>query len=136
MSTVDSGLSFPALQLDLERGSAAPATARAALGGYCDRCGVPSATRATVLLLASEIVTNAVVHPAPSADSIVLLATVTGDRIRVGVTDHGHGFTPLPRPPTRKDGGYGLHLVARESDDWGVLAEPNTTVWFEVDGCL
>lgn len=136
MSSTSTDPPLPALHLDLKAGSDAPATARAALAGFCDECGLSSETRATVMLLTSELVANAVIHPTPKADKILLMASINGDRVRIDVTDHGRGFTPVPRAPTRKRGGYGLYLVAHESDDWGVLLEPGTTVWFEVGASL
>ena len=70
---------------------------------------------------------------APDGSTIGLLATrAAGTGIRVTVTDGGAGFTPRERDSTRVDGGYGLFLVERASDRWGVEAGPPASVWFEV----
>ena len=44
------------------------------------------------------------------------------------------GFEPhAPKPPMKgSDGGYGLVLLDRLSDRWGVRREDGFSVWFEV----
>jgi anti-anti-sigma factor len=92
----------PALEIQLDRNPAAPATARGAISSYCDQVGIGPQTRATVLLLVSEVVTNAVIHPETDPGTKIGLKTNRSKRcLRVEVTDHGHGFTPTPRDPSR-----------------------------------
>ena len=51
--------------------------------------------------------------------------------VRVEVSDHGEGFTPAPRFGTLDEpGGFGLFLIGRLADRWGVDTEDGTTVWF------
>jgi anti-sigma regulatory factor (Ser/Thr protein kinase) len=94
--------------------------------------------RETLVLLVSELVTNAVVHsPAAPEAPIHLTAQVVEDRVRVAVTDAGDGFAPVPRviPPAAErlaEGGYGLYLVNRAASRWGVDREGGTRVWFEL----
>jgi anti-sigma regulatory factor (Ser/Thr protein kinase) len=85
------------------------------------------------MLLVSELVTNAVIHPAvePPAE-ISLLARLAGTVIRVEITDRGSGFTPQERDHTRVDGGYGLYLLDKAATRWGVERRDGTTVWFEL----
>jgi two-component sensor histidine kinase len=101
--------------------------ARHDLGSWLpERCG-PAAAE-TALLLASELVTNAVVHTR-SAD-VRLRARCDGETLRVAVDDEAAG------PPVRCDGaaaGAGLTLVDSLAARWGW--QPLATgkrVWFEV----
>jgi anti-sigma regulatory factor (Ser/Thr protein kinase) len=121
------------LALDLERGLEAPAMARAAIVGFCQDRQLPAGTMATLMLLVSELVTNAVIHPdLDPAGTIALRARLHDEAVRVEVADDGEGFSPKPRPPEQVGGGYGLYLVQKEATHWGVEVSPHTTVWFEV----
>jgi anti-sigma regulatory factor (Ser/Thr protein kinase) len=83
-----------------------------------------------VELLASEIVTNAVVHA--TTDLLVRLEHL-GDRVRVAVTD-GRSTVPSRRDfATDAPGGRGMGLVDALADAWGVeVVERGKVVWFEV----
>jgi anti-sigma regulatory factor (Ser/Thr protein kinase) len=84
-------------------------------------------------LLVSELVTNCVRHGrAGDADQIVLRAQVRSGVLSVEVADRGPGFAP--RPPERDledPSGWGLFLVDRLADRWGVATGEETRVWFE-----
>jgi anti-sigma regulatory factor (Ser/Thr protein kinase) len=83
----------------------------------------------TLRLLVSEVVTNAVRHGG-STRPVELRATWNSE-VRVEVHDNGDGFTPAPREGALEDpGGYGLFLVGRLADRWGVETDGGTTVWF------
>ena len=123
------------LRIELESTSQAPALARAALNGFCETCAVPADAAATVLLLVSELVTNAVIHPDSELQEMITVdARVRNDTVRVEVADAGPRFTPRPRNPDRAHGGYGLYLVDQQAESWGMGTGPTTTVWFEVAG--
>ncbi|MFB7779239.1 ATP-binding protein [Streptomyces bauhiniae] len=86
-----------------------------------------------VLLVVSELVTNACLH-ADGPDELVLSC----DRkvIRLEVTDRGAG-QPAPRTPHQagRPGGHGMFIVQRLSLDWGVVRTPDEsgkTVWAEL----
>src|SRR3954452_2018663 len=82
-------------------------------------------------LLVSELVTNAVRHGG-QAEPLELHA-YWNDEVRVEVVDHGHGFTPVPRSGEPDEpGGFGLFLVGRLADCWGVDTNGATRVWFVV----
>jgi serine phosphatase RsbU (regulator of sigma subunit)/anti-sigma regulatory factor (Ser/Thr protein kinase) len=86
-----------------------------------------------VLLLVSELATNAVRHAKTDFEVTVVTDPGAG-RIRVGVCDEGSGI-PAPRE-SRELGpdGRGLRLVRELSYEWGVEwsgAGPPKTVWFE-----
>jgi anti-sigma regulatory factor (Ser/Thr protein kinase) len=122
------------LQLRLERDLRAPALARAAVSGQLERIGVDELLSQTVVLLVSEVVSNAVRHSTGPAEApIALASTVAEDGVRIAVSDAGAGFTPRPRDPRKIGGGYGLDLLEKAARSWGVEAAGETTVWFELD---
>jgi anti-sigma regulatory factor (Ser/Thr protein kinase) len=123
----------PALHVELEPGPGAPAEARAAIAEFSETHALATDTLATIMLLVSELVTNAVIHPEvrPPAE-ISLLARLAGTMIRVEITDQGTGFTPQGRDPARMDGGYGLYLLDKAATRWGIERRDGTTVWFEM----
>jgi anti-sigma regulatory factor (Ser/Thr protein kinase) len=122
------------LRLSLQRNVQAPGIARGAVAELCEEHGLERSLRQTVVLLVSEVVSNAVRHSSGPDDApIVLSAAVTEEAVRITVTDAGEGFTPAERDPERVEGGYGLYLVEKAASRWGVDATPPTSVWFELD---
>lgn len=121
------------LELELERTVDAPSLARAAIVGFCQDSDSSPSTIATLMLLVSETVTNAVVHPEVTPPGkIGLYARLEKEVIHVEVSDEGSGFTPKARNPSQLGGGFGLYLLEKESARWGVESTPQTKVWFEV----
>jgi anti-sigma regulatory factor (Ser/Thr protein kinase) len=89
-----------------------------------------------VRLIVSELVTNSVRHAGLSPDEHILLAVVISDgSVRGRVCDPGPGFKKPsePRPRTDMSGGWGLPIVERISDRWGVERNGCVCVWFEID---
>lgn len=86
-------------------------------------------------LLVSELVTNAVRHgPRAGMPEIELRLKVDTDRVRVVVSDPGAGFAAEPRLPTASESsGWGLYLVDRIADRWGMVTKNRSEVWFEID---
>ena len=87
-------------------------------------------------LLTSEVVTNSVQHAGLSTgEGIGIKLVLSDDSLRVSVTDPGPGFEPdLDAPaPEQEMGGWGLALVDRVSDRWGVIRNRPFVVWFELD---
>jgi anti-sigma regulatory factor (Ser/Thr protein kinase) len=83
----------------------------------------------TLRLLVSELVTNAVRHG--GGDRPVEVHAVWNSEVRVEVIDHGDGFSPTPRAGALDEpGGFGLFLVGRLADRWGVETDTATRVWF------
>jgi anti-sigma regulatory factor (Ser/Thr protein kinase) len=120
------------LEIDLCRDESAPGVARAAITGLCERVGLTGSRCQTLVLLVSEIVTNAVVHSTASPETpIQFKAHADGERVRVDVHDGGQDFTHPPAAPQR-GGGWGLRLVEREARRWGVQRNDGTRVWFEL----
>ncbi len=86
-----------------------------------------------VLLVVSELVTNACLH-AEGPDALRLLCD--GKVLRIEVSDRGAG-QPAPRTPHRagRPGGHGMFIVQRLCLDWGVVRGPGgagKTVWAEL----
>ncbi len=96
---------------------------------------IPAAARDDLLLLINELVTNAVRHADVGPDESVRVDLRRWPRrVRVEVTHAGHGFEHEPVPPSPDAiGGWGLVLVDRIADRWGITSEMGTTgVWFEL----
>jgi anti-sigma regulatory factor (Ser/Thr protein kinase) len=85
-------------------------------------------------LLVTELVTNSVRHGVQSG-WITLDVEIDANAVRAVVTDRGPGFTApeKPQPHPDRPGGWGLCLVDRLADRWGVEPAGPTTVWFEID---
>ncbi|MDO0933699.1 ATP-binding protein [Streptomyces sp. DG2A-72] len=86
-----------------------------------------------VLLVVSELVTNACLH-AEGPDELWIACD--NKVIRVEVSDRGAG-QPSPRTPHRagRPGGHGMFIVQRLCLDWGVVRTPGVagkTVWAEL----
>jgi anti-sigma regulatory factor (Ser/Thr protein kinase) len=121
------------LELTLERSVRAPSLARIEIAERCRELGLCGSLCQSLILLVSEVVSNAVRHSKGDADSpIGLVATFGAQTIRVTVTDAGEGFTPRPREPGSTSDGYGLYLLEKVADRWGVESRGETKVWFEL----
>ncbi|MGW8064568.1 ATP-binding protein [Streptomyces ziwulingensis] len=86
-----------------------------------------------VLLVVSELVTNACLH-AEGPDELSI--TCEKKVIRLEVSDRGTG-QPAPRNPHRagRPGGHGMFIVQRLCLDWGVVRTPGVAgkrVWAEL----
>ncbi len=86
-----------------------------------------------VLLVVSELVTNACLH-AEGPDELRI--TCEKKVIRLEVSDRGTG-QPAPRTPHRagRPGGHGMFIVQRLCLDWGVVRTPGVAgkrVWAEL----
>jgi PAS domain S-box-containing protein len=110
----------------------AAASARRALDLIGQRLGRSMLENAK--LLVSELVTNAVRYgPNRSGAEVRLRASVRPDALRVEVVDDGTGFVLPPPSGVLAVGGWGLVLVDRVSDRWGIQDGGPTRVWFELD---
>jgi anti-sigma regulatory factor (Ser/Thr protein kinase) len=113
---------------------ASPASARAARSFLRD--ALPGEAEAdltdVILLLVTELVTNAVIH---ARTSVHIQVALRGEVVRVDVQDEA------PEPPVRQPAspealnGRGLLLLDKLADRWGFEPRPSgKTVWFEVSG--
>jgi anti-sigma regulatory factor (Ser/Thr protein kinase) len=120
-----------ALEHELPKTTDAPAMARDAVRGL-EGYVMPELVDDAALLV-SEVVSNSVKYGGDGA--IRLEIEARPDRLRGEIVDQGHGFDPATRADRAlglaDEGGWGLHLVEKLADDWGVH-EGSTHVWFEL----
>ena len=125
-----SGEAGGTLDLRFDAGPAAAPAARAALSALDGK--LDPHVLEDLRLLVTELVSNSIRHAETA--SIRLRVAVAGDVVRVEVTDTGRGFIPSPHAPVEgRAGGWGLYLVDRLADRWGVARDGLTRVWFEID---
>lgn len=110
---------------------ASPARARRAIKAL----GLPRQVEKDAMLLTSELVSNSVLHAGIGpGDAIMLKMEAWPDHVHIAVRDPGRG---RDRPAVLEGepafGGWGMRLVQRLSDGWGVAARPACTcVWFDL----
>jgi len=87
-----------------------------------------------LVMLISELVNNSVVHgQASERDVIKIEVRTTPDGVRAQVSDSGLAFAPRGRTKgIEEPGGWGLVLVERVAQRWGVERAERTSVWFEL----
>ncbi len=97
---------------------------------------LPPSIRDDVLLLVSELVTNAVRHAGAGPERPVQVQLLHGPCcVVVAVTDEGPGFTLRPNPSTGSEsGGWGLSRIDQIADRWGVdYTTSGSRVWFKIE---
>ena len=119
-------------RLALAPSAESAATARDTLRELLDADGVGGELRETAVLLANELVTNAVEHSGGAAG---LLAVVRPDVIRLEVADSSAAMPVANRSASELDErGRGLLIVSALSSRWGTDPVPGgKIVWCEVD---
>ena len=92
----------------------------------------PPAVREAVVLMVSELATNALVH---AGGGFVVRVDRDGSAIRVTVTDDGPGTPVVRDPDEREPHGRGLRIVDQLADEWGSVRSDGrgTAVWFRID---
>lgn len=120
-------------QFELGGGLEAAGRARRALEsltGQLDR-----ALQDDLRLLITELVTNSVRHAGTSpGDRLTLNLVIAAETLRVEVHDSGAPFEPVAVAPSHAAGqGWGLVMVDRIADRWGVEGDVGKYVWFEID---
>ena len=101
--------------------------ARSWAEGWLAGSPVPSGQSDAVMLVISELVTNAV----RQGDGVVKITLeVAEGTLLVEVFDSGHRMPTLSESAVDSTRGRGLQLIATVSDDWGVREElGGKTVW-------
>jgi anti-sigma regulatory factor (Ser/Thr protein kinase) len=85
---------------------------------------------ATVQLLVSELVTNAILH---TADVVEVTAELAGSLVTVEVADSNPSRPVVKQYERDAATGRGLHLVEALADAWGVRGDDtHKSVWFRV----
>jgi anti-sigma regulatory factor (Ser/Thr protein kinase) len=124
------------VNLVLTEENGAAAAARQALRGQDE--GLPATVLDDVLLLVSELVSNAVLHAGAGPERPLQVQLLRGPRwLVVTVFDEGPGFKWDPHAGGPADyngsGGWGLYLVDQIADRWGVeCTASGARVWFEI----
>lgn len=87
-----------------------------------------------VSLLVSELVTNSVRHARLEDDQAIEVSILVDDVVRVDVREPGPGFREPSggRADPLRSSGWGLFLVDRLADRWGIDRARGTDVWFEI----
>jgi anti-sigma regulatory factor (Ser/Thr protein kinase) len=118
---------------ELGGGLDAARRARRALDGLDDR--IEPLLYYDVQLLITELVTNSVRHSGiESGDNLTLTLNISPDLLRAEVHDGGAPFEPVAIIPAQAAGhGWGLVMVDRIADRWGVGGDVGKYVWFEID---
>jgi anti-anti-sigma factor len=125
-------LDNPPIELELPVGVGAPGQARREVREATAGKLSPPHSEVAVLL-ASELVTNAVLHPEHRNNDSIGLRISTGDgRARVEVADSGAGFDPTVARRHKAVGGNGLRIVDRGASRWGTSRDDRFRVWFEI----
>jgi anti-sigma regulatory factor (Ser/Thr protein kinase) len=93
---------------------------------------VSSVTRADVLLVVSELVSNAIRHGVGPVEFDI---DVRPGRVHVEVGDQGPSRPePARRPAATSQNGRGLLIVEAIASAWGVTAQgPGKRVWADID---
>jgi anti-sigma regulatory factor (Ser/Thr protein kinase) len=118
------------LSLSFSREPDSVPAARAVLARFEGR--IPASKLYDASLCLSELVTNAIQHPAAeSGDELRLEMRLTDDALRVQVVDPGGGFDPGP-PTEGEERGWGLFIVDQLSSRWGTEPGEQTVMWFEI----
>ena len=121
------------LRVVIAGGDKAAGHARRALAERLS-AALPAHVLGDLQLLVTEIVANAVRHGGVGEDGTIDLRVIVADeRVRVEMRDTGIQADPhLRTPDIGGGGGFGMLLVSRMSERWGVDHEPNVVMWFEL----
>ena len=121
-----------AFDLEFNPGPEVLRTARDAAGVLAP--DLPQETLDDVRLLVSELVTNSIRHGNLLPEGWIRVKITAGQgRVRAEVWDSGPGFDPPPAPDTGGASGWGIYLLDRVADRWGIVRNDATCVWFEID---
>jgi anti-sigma regulatory factor (Ser/Thr protein kinase) len=108
------------------------AVARGRIAAELRQAGLVPATVADAALIASELLSNAILHARPLPDTCIRVSWIlSATSVEVIVSDGGSATRPRASCPSLSSiGGRGLGIVEHLCTSWGVRAdERGTTVW-------
>jgi two-component sensor histidine kinase len=115
------------LSIELPCNEYAPGTVRDALDGSTDT----DWALGDAMLIANELVTNAVMHSGCSGDHLLHVdVRRQPERLVIRVRDPGVSGTEVGRPGA--DGGWGLVIVDELAQRWGAERAEGYSVWAEI----
>jgi anti-sigma regulatory factor (Ser/Thr protein kinase) len=131
VTPVKKATAVSSLRISLPRDISSPAVARRQVKQFAAEHDVEDPT--LLLLVVSELVTNAVLH---GAEPIEMCAWVERGTVRVEVSDSDPDVSTVVTPPRASEqiGGRGLEIVETVARSWGAI--PNDTgkiVWAELE---
>jgi signal transduction histidine kinase len=117
------------ISLALPCNAQAPAAVRDAL----DRSQDIGWARDDAMLVASELVTNAVLHSGCSHhETIEVRIEVLSERLRISVRDPGRSGSSAEVGSGQLAGGWGLRVVEQLAERWGSERAEGYQVWAEI----
>ena len=128
-TTRSTGRPEPA-RITLPRSPSSVAEARRFIAARAAAWSFPEPAREQLVLIGSELVTNAVLH---ARTELVLTLELRRDRVRITVRDHSTAPATLRHYRADALTGRGLGVVAAISDRWGISAAADgKVVWAEL----
>jgi len=127
----DGAVGVSRLELQLPHTTESVRRARRTIAAFLDLSDVPRPVVDDLLLLVSELVTNAVIHAGSPA---VVRLDADVERIKVAVSDLDPATQPsVTDPEPTASSGRGVLLVDRLAARWGVEPQhQGKVVWFEL----
>jgi anti-sigma regulatory factor (Ser/Thr protein kinase) len=117
-------------RITLPRNPSSVAAARRFIEVRAAAWSFPKPAGELLVLIGSELVTNAVLH---ARTELVLTLELRRDRVRISVRDHSQAPATLRHYRADALTGRGLGVVAALSDNWGVsAASDGKVVWAEL----
>jgi anti-sigma regulatory factor (Ser/Thr protein kinase) len=117
-------------RITLPRNPSSVATARRFIAARASAWSFPEPASEQLVLIGSELVTNAVLH---ARTELTLTLELRGDRVRISVQDRSQAPATLRHYRADALTGRGLGVVAALSDTWGIsAASDGKVVWAEL----
>ena len=89
---------------------------------------------ADLRLVINELVKNGLQHGARGPGAKISFEVSVSSKVRAQVTDFGSSFEQWSMKPTpERESGWGLYIVDRLTDSWGILREQGTHVSLVID---
>jgi|SRR5215212_6992832 len=119
------------IRVELAASEHAPGQARSALEPLKER--ISADDYVDLRLMASELVSDCIRDGGGTLErAIALQATIQGNTLRLEVADPASQFEVPDSPPDPGETGFGLYLVSRLADRWGVeRGRGEAAVWLE-----